>query len=53
MAETRALDRSVPEGQTSRPTNSLFVYRIENARRALGRGDRSNAIKLTDLVLSD
>ena len=52
MAETRALDRSVPEGQTSRPTNSLFVSRIEDARHALGRGDRGNAIKLIDLALS-
>lgn len=52
MAETRALDRAVPEGQTSRPTNNLFVSRIEDARHALGRGDRSNAIKLIDLALS-
>jgi hypothetical protein len=52
MAETRALDRSVPEGRTGQASNSQFVARIEDARHALGRGDRGNAIKLIDLALS-
>lgn len=52
MAETRALNRSVPEGQTGVPSNSQFVSRIEDARQALGRGDSSHAIELIDLALS-
>jgi len=52
MAETRALDRSVPEGRTGQASDSRFVSRIEDARHALGRGDRANAIKLIDLALS-
>ena len=52
MAETRALDRVVPDGQGSRPSNSQFVSRIEDARHALGRGDRGEAIKLIDSALS-
>lgn len=53
MAETRALDRSVPQGQTNVPSDSQFVSRIRGARRALGRGDSTQAIQLIDLALSN
>jgi hypothetical protein len=51
MAETRALDRSVPQGQVA-PIDSRFVSRISDARRALGGGDSAHAIELIDLALS-
>ena len=52
MAETRALDRSVPQGQTNAPSDSQVVSRIHDARRALGSGDSTHAIQLIDLALS-
>ena len=52
MAETRALDRSVAQGQTNAPSDSLLVSRIRDARHALGSGDKSQAIQLIDLALS-
>jgi hypothetical protein len=52
MAETRALDRWVPEGQTSAPSDSKLVSQIRDARHALGGGDRARAIQLIDLALS-
>jgi hypothetical protein len=52
MAEMRALDRSVPQGQTNAPSNSLLVSRIRDARLALGGGDRTHAMQLIDLALS-
>ena len=52
MAETRALDRSVPQGQTDAPSNSQLVSRIRDARHALGGGDSTHAIQLIDLALS-
>ena len=52
MAETRALDRWVPEGQTNAPSDSRLVSRIRDARHALGDGDRTHAIQLIDLALS-
>ena len=51
MAETRSLDRSVPQGQVA-PIDSRFVSRISDARRALGDGDSAHAIELIDLALS-
>ena len=53
MAETRALDRSVPEGQTAVANNSQFVSHIRDARHALGRGDRQQAIQFIDLALAN
>jgi hypothetical protein len=53
MAETRALDRAVPQGQTNVPSDSQLVSRIRDARRALGRGDSTQAIQLIDLALSN
>ena len=52
MAETRALDRSVQQGQTDTPSHSQFVSRIRDARHALGGGDRTRAVQLIDLALS-
>lgn len=52
MAETRALDRSVPQGQTNTASDSQFVSRIHDARQALGTGNSAQAIKLIDLALS-
>lgn len=52
MAETRALDRAVPQGQTDAPSNSQLVSRIRDARHALGGGDSTHAIQLIDLALS-
>jgi len=52
MAETRTLDRSVPQGQTNASSESQLVSRIRDARRALGDRDRARAIQLIDLALS-
>ena len=52
MAETRALDRSVAQGQTDTPSQSQLVSEIRDARHALGSGDRAHAIQLIDLALS-
>jgi hypothetical protein len=52
MAETRALDRSVPQDQASVPIDNRFVSQISDARRALGDGNSAHAIELIDLALS-
>jgi hypothetical protein len=52
MAETRALDRSVPQGQTNAPSASQLVSEIRDARHALASGDRAHAIQLIDLALA-
>jgi len=52
MAETRALDRSVVQGQTNAQSDSQLVSHIWDARRALGRGDSAHAIQLIELALS-
>jgi hypothetical protein len=52
MAETRALDRGVPAGQTAVASGSQFVARIRDARHALAGGDRARAVQLIDLALS-
>ena len=53
MAETRLLDRSVPQGQTNIPSDSQAVARVREARRAMGEGDRAHAIDLIDRALSN
>lgn len=53
MAETRSLDRSVPQGQTNIPSDSPRVAQIRDARRALGSGDMAQALQLIDLALSN
>jgi len=52
MAQTRALDRSVAQGQGDVPDDSLLVSRIYDARCALGDHDNAHAIQLIDLALS-
>ncbi len=52
MAETRALDRSVEQGQGGTPSNSPFVAHIRDALAALGGGDRAHAIQLIDQALA-
>jgi hypothetical protein len=52
MAETRALDRSVQQGQTRTPSDSKFIARIQDARHALGGGDLVQALQLIDLALA-
>jgi hypothetical protein len=53
MAETRLLDRSVPQGQTDIPSASPLVAQIRDARKALGDGDRAQAMLLIDRALSN
>ncbi len=52
MAETRALSRSVQADDTDRSSNSKLVANIRDARRAIGDGNRQNAMHLIDLALS-
>jgi hypothetical protein len=52
MAETRALDRSVVQGQTNTPSDSQLVADIREARHALGGGDRTHAVQLIDMALA-
>jgi hypothetical protein len=52
MAETRALDRSVAQGQTNAPSDSQLVSEIRDARHALSGGDSAHAIQLIDRALS-
>jgi hypothetical protein len=51
MAETRALDRSVVQGQVA-PVSSGFISQISDARHALGAGNSSHAIELIDIALA-
>ena len=44
MAETRLLDRSVPQGQTDSPSNNQAVAQIHQALSALASGDRAGAM---------
>jgi hypothetical protein len=52
MAETRALDRSVPLFQTNTPSKAPLVARIRAARDALGTGDRSATMRAIDAALA-
>lgn len=52
MAETRALDRSVAQGQTGTPSDSKLVSEIRDARHTLGSGDGPRAIQLIDIALA-
>ncbi|HEY7581301.1 MAG TPA: hypothetical protein VH855_27205 [Acetobacteraceae bacterium] len=52
MAETRALDRSVPLFQTSTPSGSPLVDQIGQARQALGARDRGRAVQIIDAILA-
>ncbi len=52
MAETRALDRSVAQSDITKASESAFVARVAAARRALGNGDKAQAIDLIDRALA-
>ena len=52
MAETRALDRPVVPSQVKVPSDSFFIARIGDARRALGLGDRAQALAMIDQALA-
>jgi hypothetical protein len=51
MAETRALDRSIPRSQLDYRSGSALVARIAEARHALGDGDRAHAVRIIDGAL--
>jgi hypothetical protein len=51
MAETRALDRSVPLFQTGVPSKSPLVGEIQQALDALGHGDRGQAVRIVEGAL--
>lgn len=46
MAETRLLDRSVPLGQASTPTQDPAVTQMKKALRALAAGDQAQTMQL-------
>ncbi len=52
MAETRALDRSVPQGETNTPSDSQLVSRIRDALHALGGHSNAQAIAFIDQALA-
>lgn len=51
LAETRALGRPRTAGADNAPNTSLYLARIADARRALGKGDSRYAISLIDVAL--
>ena len=51
MAETRALDRSVPLLQTGTPDRNPLVEDINRALQALGAGDRGRAEQIIEVAL--
>ncbi len=51
MAETRALDRSVPLFQTNVAVQDPLVGEIEQALHALGAGDRTRAVQTIEAAL--
>jgi len=53
MAETRALDRSVPLFQTNTPSKNPLVDKINQALQALGAGDRSRSVQLIEAALKE
>jgi hypothetical protein len=52
MAETRALDRSVAQGETNVPSDSPMVSRIRDALHALGSRNNKKAVVFIDQALS-
>lgn len=53
MAETRALDRSVPLFQTSTPSRNPLVDKIGQALGAMGTRDRGRAVQIIDEALAN
>lgn len=52
MAETRALDRSVPLFQTTAPIDDPLVAGIDKVLHALGGGDRLEAMRLLEAAIA-
>jgi hypothetical protein len=52
MAETRALDRSVPINLTNAPGSNGLISQIREARDALAAGNNQHAIQMIDMALS-
>ncbi len=53
MAETRALDRSVPLFQTDKPSKNSLVEKIDQALQALGTGDRARTVQLIEAAMKE
>ena len=53
MAETRALDRSVPLLQTGVPSESPLVAKIRSSLQTLGTGDRMATARLLDEAIAE
>jgi len=51
MAQTRLLDRSVPYGQTNRPSANPVVSQISQALQALGANDRVRCMQLIEAAI--
>jgi hypothetical protein len=51
MAETRALDRSVPLFKTDVRINDPLIGEIEQALHALGEGDRERSVQIIETAL--
>jgi len=51
MAQTRLLDRSVPQGQTDHPSANPAVAQISQALHALATGQSEQAIQLIDATI--
>jgi hypothetical protein len=51
MAQTRLLDRSVPQAQTDNPSDNPAVTQIRQALRALAAGDRAQTMQLIDSAI--
>lgn len=52
MAETRALDRSVPLFQTGERSADPLIGEIQQALQALGEGNRARCMQIIDAVLA-
>lgn len=51
MAQTRLLDRSVPQGQTNTPSTNPAVSQLNLALQALARGDRAQCMQIIQQVI--
>ena len=51
MAQTRLLDRSVPQGQTNNPSDNPAVQQISQALQALASGDRAQTMQLIQAAM--
>ncbi len=51
MAQTRLLDRSVPQGQTGNSSDNPAVAQIDQALHALAAGRRMQAVQLIDAAI--